>query len=96
MGLVDRPKGPLGLLRAAFGSTGHRWLYDEAHMRALLAQAVFVDVRRCSLGDSGDPAFDGVEHPDRFVHEGEAELAMQARRPSGAADLASQPHSKAC
>ncbi|MBX9761222.1 MAG: methyltransferase domain-containing protein [Beijerinckiaceae bacterium] len=83
MGLMDRPQGLMGILRGAYGSTGHRWFYDEASMRTLLAEAGFVDVRLCAMGDSGDPMFDRVEDIGRFVFEGEAELAMEARRPNG-------------
>lgn len=83
MGLVNRPRGPMGILRAAYGSKGHRWFYDEASMRTLLAEAGFVELRVCAFGDSGDPMFDRVEDIGRFVFEGESELAMQARRPIG-------------
>lgn len=74
-------RGVLGRARAAFGFSGHRWMYDEASMAAVLTAAGFAGVRRCAFGDSGDPMFDRVEDRGRFFHEGVPELAMQAMKP---------------
>ena len=81
IGLKHMPKGFLGRLRATYGHTGHRWMYDCHSMSTLLIQAGFVDVRRCTMGDSGDAMFDAVEAKDRFFEMGEHELALQARKP---------------
>lgn len=81
IGSKHMPKGFLGRLRATYGHTGHRWMYDFRSMSTLLSQAGFVDVRRCTMGDSGDAMFDAVEAKDRFFEMGELELALQARKP---------------
>jgi predicted SAM-dependent methyltransferase len=77
-----RRKGLVGILRAGLGNSGHTWMYDEAAMRKRLAEAGFVDVRRCDIGDSGDPMFDSVEDRGRFYESGERELALEARKPA--------------
>jgi predicted SAM-dependent methyltransferase len=81
IGQAVRPRGLLALLRAAYGNSGHMWMYDYATMTRLLAEAGFVDIRRCEMGDSGDPMFDKVEDRGRFIDSGENELALQARKP---------------
>jgi len=81
VGATKRPKGPVGLLRSLFGNSGHLWMYDRELIADLLQQAGFVDVRPCEFHDSGDPMFDLVEDRGRFFDGGEAEVAMQARRP---------------
>jgi predicted SAM-dependent methyltransferase len=81
MGMEERRRGVVGLLRAAFGNADHRWLYDEPLLAGLLTKAGFVGIRRCSIGDGGDPMFDHVEDKGRFYDHGEAELALEARKP---------------
>ncbi|MBA8826476.1 putative SAM-dependent methyltransferase [Saccharopolyspora lacisalsi] len=64
---------------------GHRFVYDEATLRATLEQVGFTDVRRCSPRDSAHPDLAGLE--DHGVADGNAELArfetmsLEARRP---------------
>jgi SAM-dependent methyltransferase len=81
LGETARPRSTFGLLRSALGNSGHRWLYDAALMTTLLTDAGFVDIKRCAFNDSGDPMFDRVEDKGRFFDSGEAELALQARKP---------------
>lgn len=81
LGENERPRGTFGMLRYALGNSGHRWLYDAELMSALLAEAGFVNIRRCTFGDSGDPMFDRVEDKGRFFDAGEAELALEGRKP---------------
>ena len=77
----DRVRGPLALVRAAFGNSGHRWMYDLAGMYRLLTDAGFIGIRRCSFHDSGDPMFDKVEETYQFFHDAEGpELAIEAKR----------------
>ena len=76
-----RARGLGGRTRAALGLSGHRWMYDEVLMGAVLGEAGFCGVRRCVFGDSGDPMFARVEDRGRFFHDGEPELAMQAMKP---------------
>ena len=78
-----RPRrSPMARLRAAFGNSGHRWMYDEAAMTKLLRQAGLTAIRTCSFGDAPDRMFDRVEEEGRFFDSGNRELAMEARRPS--------------
>ena len=70
-----------------FGKSAHQWMYDFSGLKTLLEQAGFVDVRRCELGDSGDPKFASVEDHGRFFDSGERELAMQAKKPEPVAKL---------
>ncbi len=81
IGELESPRGPMGLLRSAFGHHGHAWMYDEPLMTRLLGEAGFVSIRRCHFNDSGDPMFGRVEEQGRFFDEGEPELAMEARKP---------------
>lgn len=80
IGEMDRAHGVEALLRSTFGHSGHLWMYDEDLMGELLQQAGFVDVRRATFGDSGDPMFDIVEDKGRFFDSGDPELAMQAKK----------------
>lgn len=81
LGTRSRPKTPASWLRAQFGRSVHLWMYDFATLRCLLLDAGFDRIRRCALGDSGDPMFTLVETADRFYEAGEAELAIEAIRP---------------
>jgi SAM-dependent methyltransferase len=81
---AERVRGPMGLLRATIGNAGHQWMYDRELMTKLLKEAGFVDIHPCKFKDSGEPMFDAVEHPGRFVDSGEDEAALQARKPGTA------------
>jgi hypothetical protein len=85
LGMEERPRGLAGRARAAIGSGFHLWMWDENGLRQELLAAGFCAVRRCELGDAGDPMFDLVEWETRFVDPGfdppMPELAMEARRP---------------
>ncbi len=86
---TDRARGLVALARAAFGNSGHRWMYDWSGMQRLLAEAGFVAIRRCSLHDSGDPMFDRVEEKYQFYHDPEGpELAIEAKKPSKPVNVA--------
>ena len=82
---TKRVRGPVQMLRSAFGNSGHAWLYDEVLLTRLLTEAGFTGIRRCTFNDSGDPMFTQVEDRGRFFDSGEAELALEARRPQSAA-----------
>jgi hypothetical protein len=56
-------------------------MYDFAAIKSELESAGFVGIRKCTLGDSGDPMFALVEDEDRFFEGREAELAVEAFRP---------------
>lgn len=82
LGRTRRPTGPIGRLRATFGGSEHLWMWDQPAMTEALAQAGFVNIRRCVIGDSDVAAFAELEEPGRFVDEpsGIAELALEARK----------------
>lgn len=83
LGLPRRPQSATEKVSHAFGGSLHLWMWDYASMRTQLERAGFADIRRCSLGDSGDPMFERVENPTRF-HDSKhdiVELAIQARKP---------------
>lgn len=56
------------------------WMYDEEAIFALLRDAGFKDIRRCTIGDSGDEMFDLVEEEGRFFI-GNRCLSQLTRRP---------------
>lgn len=64
---------------------GHRFVYDEATLRATLESVGFTDVQRCSFRASANPALAGLE--DHGVADGNEELtrfetmSLEARRP---------------
>ncbi|MDR7302077.1 class I SAM-dependent methyltransferase [Haloactinomyces albus] len=65
---------------------GHRFVYDEATLRATLEAVGFTDVQRCSFRDSANPALVGLE--DHGVADGNAEMtrfetmSLEARLPA--------------
>jgi hypothetical protein len=81
LGTERRPKGAVNFFRQMIGGSAHLWMWDRASMAAHLEAAGFVDVRRCIIGDSPDPAFRQVEDASRFINkDGFSELAMSARK----------------
>ncbi len=84
LGRERRPRTLAQMIRGMLGNSDHLWMWDEPSMTAALIQVGFVDVRRCSLGDSCDPAFAEVEAANRFRDDGtgDIEVAMEARKPS--------------
>jgi hypothetical protein len=67
-----------------FGRSTHLWMWDYLSIEAALKAAGFTSIRRCDMGDSGDPAFSAVEQHDRFYDEeaGIRELAVHCQRPA--------------
>lgn len=82
LGMKQRPRTLVARARRMYGSS-HLWMWDEPSMTKQLEMAGFVEIRRCSFGDSDDPMFSQVEDPGRFLtaSTGIAELAMSARKP---------------
>ncbi len=81
LGKRTRPRNLLALAADRFGNSAHLWMYDFAALKAHLEHAGFTAVRRCELGDAGDPMFAMVEDKTRFFEGGERELAIEAVRP---------------
>jgi SAM-dependent methyltransferase len=67
LGSESRPAGLLGHVRAGLGNSSHLWMWDANSMSAELREVGFQDIRLAAVGDSGDPMFDTVEDPDRFL-----------------------------
>jgi SAM-dependent methyltransferase len=82
LGTRRRPRTPIAALASLFGNSAHLWMYDFAALAFMLDKAGFSSIRRCAIGDSGDPMFAQVEEADRFTEAGESELAIEARRPA--------------
>jgi predicted SAM-dependent methyltransferase len=89
IGLEKRPESMFGLIRQSLGNSSHYWVWDQLSMTQHLVAAGFVEIRRCSKVDSGDPLFDEVEDQHRFTDPrlGFLELAMSARKPLADANL---------
>lgn len=84
LGVKQRPRTLTGRVRQMYGGSAHLWMWDEPSMIRELETAGFVEVQRCSFGDSDDPMFAQVEDPGRFIDAptGIVELAMSARKPT--------------
>jgi glycosyltransferase involved in cell wall biosynthesis/predicted SAM-dependent methyltransferase len=68
-----------------FTAYGHRFVYDEAALRALLEDAGFTDVTRHAPGESEDPELMGLEAHGRAIGDEAVNrfetMALEARRP---------------
>jgi SAM-dependent methyltransferase len=84
LGVEADPEGLLGFASGMLGRNKHLWMWDYPAMEAALKAVGFSAVRRCEMGDSGDPAFAAVEQYDRFFDEpsGIRELAVHCQRPN--------------
>lgn len=66
LGVTARPRGSIERLRGLFGTDQHLWMWDYASLEMELRRAGFRHVRPAAFGDSSEPAFAEVEHPDRW------------------------------
>lgn len=82
LGKRKRTRGLLSALRSGYGNSDHQWMYDYAGMKRELERNGFENVRRCELGDSGDPMFQLVEDRGRFFEGDQRELAIEAIKPA--------------
>jgi hypothetical protein len=83
LGERARPAGIIAKISAIFGSSLHRWMWDEPAMRQALEQVGFRGIRRCQFGDSNDAEFNLVEEASRFVDNDIVEVAMECRKLDG-------------
>lgn len=67
LGVEVRPRGFTGALRSLIGNSHHLWMWDFKSLSRELKTVGFVNIRRCSFGDSPDSMFELVEEPSRFV-----------------------------
>jgi SAM-dependent methyltransferase len=86
LGVEADPRGLAGFASEKLGRSKHLWMWDYRAIEAALKAAGFTSIRRCEMGDSGDPAFAAVEQHDRFHDEGLGirELAVHCARPNAA------------
>jgi SAM-dependent methyltransferase len=77
LGLQARSASIVGRLRAAFGNSGHRWMWDYAGLESELATAGFTDVRRAMLGDNPNATLREVESESRWTNA----LGFECTRP---------------
>ena len=82
LGVEAEPSGLVGFASERLGRNKHLWMWDYLSIEAALEAAGFASIRRCEMGDSGDPSFVAVEQHDRFYDEasGIRELAVHCRR----------------
>jgi len=66
LGAEADPKGLAGFASEKLGRSKHLWMWDYQGIDAALRATGFTSIRRCEMGDSGDPAFAAVEQHDRF------------------------------
>ena len=76
LGRTTRPRGMSMMLRELFGNSHHLWMWDFKGLSGELSWVGFRDVRRCQIGDSSNPAFQAVEHKQRF----DAALAIECTK----------------
>ena len=80
LGREYRPRGLRAAIVETFGGSHHLWMWDEASLSAALLEQGFVNIRRCSFGDSEDPLFAEVEDRTRFIDGDFIEVAIECRR----------------
>lgn len=76
------PKTPEGAINAQFRLWGHQYIYDEAGLRDVMAQAGFTAIERVRLGQSAHTPLQGLENQERYP-EGLLEfesVALEARK----------------
>jgi predicted SAM-dependent methyltransferase len=66
LGMTERKRGAMGMLRSWLGNSQHLWMWDYQSMRRELETAGFHDIRAAQLGDSEDPMFAAVEEKLRW------------------------------
>ena len=62
----NQHKNFLFYLRKLFGHSSHQWMYDDQSLLKELQKVGFINIRKCSFGDSRIKYFDEVEEKDRF------------------------------
>src|SRR5207237_3687376 len=77
LGQTSRPRGFMAAMREWMGNSQHRWMWDYPAMEHELSAAGFRDIRRATIGDSGDEHFNAVENAQRW----QAGLGIDCRRP---------------
>lgn len=66
LGLPQRNRGAIGLLRSWLGNSHHLWMWDYPSLRKELEAVGFTGIRAAQFGDSEDPLFSAVEDKSRW------------------------------
>lgn len=66
LGLPQRNRGAIGLLRTWLGNSQHLWMWDYPSLCNELQTAGFSGSRAAQFGDSEDPLFSAVEEKSRW------------------------------
>jgi SAM-dependent methyltransferase len=66
LGVKERERGLIGMIRPIIGNAYHLWMWDYKAMVPYLERAGFTNIRRAAFGDSADPMFKDVEDPGRW------------------------------
>jgi hypothetical protein len=66
LGMEERKRGAMGMLRSWFGNSRHLWMWDFQSMRRELERAGFQGIRAAQFCDSEDPMFAAVEDKSRW------------------------------
>jgi SAM-dependent methyltransferase len=77
LGRETRKRGFAGLVGLWLGNSEHLWMWDFKSLRQELLQVGFEDIRRATIGDSGDPMFGEVEESHRW----RSALGINCRKP---------------
>jgi predicted SAM-dependent methyltransferase len=80
LGQVAPMRTLLARAKAVLGNSAHRWMYNFPAMADALDESGFSSIRRAAFGDAKDPMFARVEDIGRFIDDGHAECAIEARR----------------
>jgi hypothetical protein len=76
LGVPERRRGFVALLRGGLGNAAHLWMWDFKGLATELRAAGFQGIRRARMGDADDPRFAAVEKPGRW----EGHLGIECRR----------------
>lgn len=76
MGVEERPRGFVSLLKSFLGNSAHLWMWDFKAMVSELENAGYSGIRRCAFNDAADPEFIKVEDAARFHNA----LAIESKK----------------
>jgi predicted SAM-dependent methyltransferase len=66
LGLENRNKSPLSVLKNLYANSKHLWMWDYKSLQHELQKAGFKNIRSCHFNDSEDLNFLAVEEKERF------------------------------
>lgn len=67
LGVVDRPRGIMGILKSYYGNSHHLWMWDELSLKREMADVGFKNIVECSFHDINDPIYNQVEDRGRYL-----------------------------